>query len=213
MHVDLNQKNLNIEILVKKAPLDEDTLRAITQGILSKNDTVHFNSHKVLLMLAEQHPKSLDPYWEFLEELLESKNDYQRYIAIQILANLSNSDYEHRFENLFDKYYDILSGKKTMVARQIVLCSGKIALAKPHLQSKITEKLFNIDKLHRGKQMELLKGDALEAFDEFYEEAGNKEEIIEFAKNQLNSKSTKTKKRAEKFLKKWERINPGPSLV
>jgi hypothetical protein len=205
MSVNLDVKDLNIEAAAKEAFLDENKLQLIFEGILLKNDTVRSNSHKILLLLTEEHPSFLDPHWDFFEDLLESKNDYQRYIAIQILANLSGSDPENKFEKLFHKYYDILSGKKTMVARQVVLCSGKIALAKPHLREKVTAKLLDIDKVHRGKQKELIKGDALEAFNEFFEETENKDEIIKFARKQLGSDSPKTRERAKIFLKNWER--------
>jgi len=51
----------------------------------------------------------------------------------------------------------------------------------------------------------LVKGDIIEAFDEYFEEAEDKREIIEFVKEQLKCDSPKTRKIAAKFLEKWER--------
>lgn len=48
-----------------------------------------------------------------------------------------------------------------MTAGHLAATSGKIVKAKPKLQSKITNKLLNIDKIHRGKQKELIKGYAI----------------------------------------------------
>jgi hypothetical protein len=50
---------------------------------------------------------------------------------------------------------------------------------------------------------ELIKGHAIEAFDDYFEEAENQPEILEFVKKQLQSKSPKTRKLARKFLKRW----------
>jgi len=91
-----------------------------------------------------------------------------------------------------------------MTAGHLASISGKIAKAKPELQSKITGKLLNIDNTHKGKQKELIKAYAIEAFDDYYKEAENKNKIIEFVKKQLESSSPKTRKKAEEFLEKWE---------
>ena len=89
-----------------------------------------------------------------------------------------------------------------IVAGHLAANSGKIAKAKPELQVKITNKLLNIDKTNQ-KHKDLVKAGAIEAFDKYFEEAKNKNKILEFVKDQLNSKSPKTRKTAKEFLKKW----------
>jgi hypothetical protein len=126
-------------------------------------------------------------------------------IAIRIIANLTKVDKENKFEEIFDEYYSILDEDKTMTAGHLASNSGKIAKAKPKLQSKITEKLLNIDNTHKGKQKELIKAYAIEAFNEYYKESLDKKKIIEFVKKELESKSPKTRKKAEEFLSKWEK--------
>jgi hypothetical protein len=103
---------------------------------------------------------------------------------------------------LFDEYYGILEGEKAMTASHLVANSGKIIRAKPELQEAVTNKLLNIDEIHKGKQKELIKSYAIDAFDECFEDAKNREEILKFVKAQTDSKSPKTRKNAEKFLKK-----------
>lgn len=56
---------------------------------------------------------------------------------------------------------------------------------------------------HRGKQKELIKGYAIEAFNEYFAEIKDKGKILEFVKNQLKSTSPKTRKKAKQFLKRW----------
>ena len=49
-----------------------------------------------------------------------------------------------------------------------------------------------------------MKAGAIEAFDEYFEEAKDKKKILEFVKDQLKCRSPKTKKKATEFLRKWE---------
>ena len=200
---DISKKNVNVKSIAKKALKNEDVLSELLDGILSKEDTIRYNSFKTLLLLSEDHPELLYPHWDYFQDLLSSDNSYQKLIAIHLIAILTRIDTENKFEKIFDDYYDILKGERTMTAGHLAATSGKIAKAKPKLQSKITNKLLNIDKIHRGKQKELIKGYAIEAFNEYFEEANDKKKIMDFVKGQLESKSPKTKTKAKEFLKKW----------
>lgn len=188
----------------KKAIKDKKLLSELLEGILSKKDEIRYSSFKALLIISEEHPEVLYPKWDFLAGLVNSDNSYIKLIVLRLIANLTKADTENKFEEIFDEYYSILDEDKTMTAGHLVSNSGKIAKAKPKLQSKITNKLLNIDNTHRGKQKELIKGYAIEAFDEYYEEANDKKKIVEFVKKQLESESPKTRKKAKEFLEKWE---------
>lgn len=200
---DINKKNVSVESVAKKALKNEDVLLELLKGILSKEDTIRYNSFKILLLLSEDHPELLYPHWDYFQVLLRSINNYHKLIAIRLIAILTRIDTENKFEKIFDEYYDILKGERTMTAGHLAATSGKIAKAKPNLQSKITNKLLNIDKIHHGKQKELIKGYAIEALSEYFGEANDKKKIMEFVKGQLESKSPKTKTKAKEFLNKW----------
>ena len=200
---DLNSENINVENLVQKALNDNKVLSELLEGILSKDDTLRYNSFNVLLLISEKYSEVLYPKWEFFADMITSDNSYRKLIAVRLIANLVRIDKENKFEKIFNKYYSILDGEKTMTAAHLAANSGKIAKAKPQLRPKITSRLLNIDKTHRGKQKELIKGYAMEAFDGYFQEAENQSEIIEFVKKQLNSNSPKTRKIAEKFLERW----------
>jgi hypothetical protein len=90
-----------------------------------------------------------------------------------------------------------------MVAAHVASSPGKIALAKPGLQSRITNKLINIDTIYRGKQVGLIKGYSIEAFGQYYDKAPikDKDRILEFVKEEQTSHSPRTKKAALNFLK------------
>jgi hypothetical protein len=172
------------------------------EGILSKKDEIRFNSFKILLHVSEEQPQVLYPKWDYLTDLLDSDNHYQRNISINLLANLAKVDTKNKFENIFDKYFSNINGDRTMVAGQAALNSGKIAKAKPSLQTRITNRLLNIEKTHKGKQIELIKAYVIEAFNEYFAESSDKNKIVDFVKAQLKSKSPKTRKVAKEFLKR-----------
>jgi len=63
---DLDRKDFSIENLVKKALEDEMILSVVLKGILSKKDTIRYNSFKVLEFISEEYPKMLYQKWESL---------------------------------------------------------------------------------------------------------------------------------------------------
>jgi len=187
--------------LAKKL-IEKEKLSELLEGILSKKDEIRSHSFTILIQLSEKHPKVLYPKWDYFAAFLDSDNHYHRYMSINILANLAMVDVENKFEKIFEKYFGNIDGDRTMVAGQAVLNSGKIAIAKPYLQTKLTDRLLNIDKTHQGKQTELIKAYAIEAFNQYFDESSNKNIILDFVKAQSESKSPKTRKLAKKFLMK-----------
>ena len=198
---ELDNKHVNVENMAKKALKDDNLLFELVENLKSREETIRYNSFKVLLHITEVKPEVLYSSWDFLEDMLESKNTYWRSSAARLIANLTIADKKNRFEKIFDKYYDLLNDS-VILAAGITANSGRIAKAKPKLQSKITDKLLNIDKTNQ-KHKDLVKAGAIESFDEYFEEAKNKGKIIEFVKKQLYCESPKTRKKAEDFLKKW----------
>jgi len=200
---DLSKKSVSVKSVAEKALKDEKVFSEVLEGLTSKKETIRFNSFKILLLISEKHPKVLYPKWDFFAEFLSSDNTYHKYIAIYIIANLTKIDTKNKFEKTFDKYYNLLNDKSVIPAAHLAGKSGKIAKAKPKLQTKITNKLLSIDKTHHDpERRDLIKGYAIESFSEYFEEAKNKKGIMEFVKEQLTSKSPRTKKKAKEFLKK-----------
>lgn len=202
---DLGKENVGVESLAKKALKDEKVLSELLEGLKSSKDKIRYSSFKVLLFISEEHPEVLYPHWDEFVEKLSSDNSYHKYQGIFIIANLTRADKENKFEKIFNKYSNLLDDESFIVAANLAGNLGKIAKAKPKLQTEITNKLLSIDKTHFiQERKDLMKSGAIESFNEYFEEAENKNKIIEFVKEQLNSKSPKTRRKAKEFLKKWE---------
>jgi len=202
---ELSEKNVYYKSIAKKALKDEKVLSELLENITSKKETIRYNSFKVLLHLSEKHAEVLYPKWDLFADLLSSDNTYHKFDAIYFIANLTRVDTGNRFEKIFNKYYSLLNDKSMIPAAHLAGNSGKIAKAKPHLEEKITNKLLSIDKTHHiQERKDLIKGYAIESFSEYFEEAKNKKKIIVFVKNQLKSKSPRTRKKAKEFVEKWD---------
>jgi hypothetical protein len=201
---ELNDKNMDVEAMAKKAVKDDAVLSELLDNLKTKNETVRYNSSKVLNLLSEENPEVLYPRWDVFVELLVSDHTYWKLSVIPLLANLTRIDAENKFDRIFDEYFSLLDDKSMIPAVWIAANSGKIAKAKLELQTRITKKLLTIDQTHHHpERRDLIKGSAIESFDEYFEEAKDQKEILEFAQKQLNCKSPKTVKIAKDFVKKW----------
>lgn len=203
---DLSEKGVDIEAVAERALENERVLLQLLEGISpdAKKTTIRNNSFNTLMLLAERHPEVLFSRWDYFVELLQSDNSFSQYPAVHIIATLVEADEDDRFDAIFDSYYSLLDDESVMIASHVAGVSGKIAQAKPKLQTRITKRLLNIDATHfEPGRKDLIKSYAIESFDAYFEEAENQEEIVEFVRRQLDCTSPKTRKSAKRFLRKW----------
>jgi hypothetical protein len=161
------------------------------------------NCFHVLRLITETNPDFLYPHWDFFINYMKSKNHYHKTAAVILISNLTSVDHQNKFENSFNEFFDNLKTDKTMLPMQLIKHTGRIVTHKPSLEGKITDIFLNIEKIHPGKQIELVKSAVIESFSEFYTTSKDKQRIITFVQKQLDSKSPKTKKVAKKFLEKY----------
>ncbi len=202
---ELLKKDISPEIFSEKIVKNPSLINQYLEGLLSKNETYRYNCFKVLNALSEKRPEILYNHWDFFIDHLRSENNYHKMSAISIIGNLTSVDKEKRFEKIFNEFYNNLKSKKTIVPIYTIKSSGKIVNFKPHLEKKITDLLLNIENIHHGNQIELVKSAVIDSFSEFYDKSEKKEKIIIFIKKQLKSDSPKTKKAAKDFINKWGR--------
>jgi len=201
---DLNTKDVDAESLAQQAREDQEFLSKLVDGLSDRQERVGYNCLRALLLVADERSELLYPHWHVFVELLASENTYFKLRGVNLIAAVIGADTENRFEQIFDQYYDLLDDKSVITASYIAGNSGKIARTKPDLQSRITSRLLSIDETHHPpERRDLLKGFAVEAFGQYFEESDHKAEVLEFVTAQLESKSPKTRKLAKSFLKKW----------
>ena len=199
----LDKKDINIDLHANEIIKNRDLIPEYLDGLFSKNEIYYHNCFNVLNTISEKKPDFLYPYWDFFVNHLKSSNHFHKTAAIIIIANLTSVDKQNKFERIFDEFYDNLKSEKTITPIYLMKFSGRIVNFKPNLEEKITKILLNVESLHPGKQIELVKSAVIESFSEFFYKAKNKNEIISFVEKQLDSESPKTRKTAKDFLKKY----------
>jgi hypothetical protein len=192
--------------LARKAARDEKALTELFNDILSNKEKVRYASFQALLHLSETQPKVLYPTWDFFVGLLTGDHPSRKYIAIHILARLASVDRKKRFDKIFKEFYGLLDDPSVIPAAHVAGHSGMIALAKPHLQTRITNALLGIEETHHPPhRKELVKAYAMRSFNEYIDQAKRKKPIIEFARKQRKSQSPSARKAAQRLLDRWEK--------
>ncbi len=197
---DLDKMDVDTNKLAHKSQDNKDLFDELLKGIRSREKTVRNNSFNTLMILCENNGEYLYPKWDYIHEMLINKNINEQYIAIYLLASLTSVDSENKFETIFDEYFGILDGDKTMTASHVILNSAKIVKNKPGLRSEIIAKLLNTDKIFKGRQKDIIKVYAIETLRKIHPEGEEKIRIENFIKSQLNSPSSRTRSAARCYI-------------
>jgi len=204
----IENKKITKDALVKKIKNDFSILPEIISGVSSKKASIRYGCSNTLTVLSNENPKELYPYMDFFIKLLKSDYRILKWAAIVIIANLTKVDTENKFDSIFEKYYDNLDDGYMVTVANIVGNSGKIALAKPYLTQKITDKLLIVENIsitpHLSEECKrVITEQAINAFDMFFPQIEQKNKVISFVKKHLNSSRESLRTESEDFLKKW----------
>lgn len=171
-----------------------------------------FSFEKILRLISEKSPLLIYPYFDDLVIFLDSENNFIKWGAILTVANLTAVDSENKFDKIFKKYYQPVTGPAMITAANIISSSWKIVMAKPYLTEKIIMEILNVQKakyLHKGKLSSecknIVSGQAIDSFAMFFNKIENKKPVIKFVKAQLNNSRPAVVKKAKKFLRKFDK--------
>ena len=147
---------------------------------------------------------------EFIK-LLESKYRILTWNAIFIIANLAKVDNKQKIASIFDRYFRLLENDYMITVANVVINSGKIALAQPFLIDRVTRELLSVEDIditpHLTEECKrVIIEKTIQTFSLFFDklEEELKVEIYDFVKRQLNSPSDTLRKKAELFLDNWK---------
>lgn len=202
MGYDLGEKGVDTKKLALESLNNTELFNELIMGIRSKDKTTRTNSFNALMAVADNNGNILYPKWDYLHEMLISNNSNEQYVAIYLLANLTASDTENKFETIFDDYFSLLGGEKTLPASHVILNSGKIIENKPELRPKIISNLLSTDETFKGRQKDLLKVYVIETLRKIPSDPVDKDRIEEFIKSQLNSSSSRTRSAAKCYVER-----------
>jgi hypothetical protein len=193
--------------LVIKNPL---IIKEIIDQLKTEKTALKFSYEKILRLLSEKSPDLIYPYFDDFVGFLNSQNNFIKWSAILTIANLTAVDSENKFDMIFKKYYQPVTGPAMITAANIIGSSWKIVLSKPYLTEKILKEILKVQKakyIHQGKLSaeckNVVSGQAIDSFVMLFDKIKNKKPVIKFVKAQLNNSRPAVAKRAEKFLKNF----------
>jgi len=200
------KKETEAEDIAEKVMKNPNLLPELFVGFSSTSPRIKFGSAKTLRIISERSPELLYSRMDFFADLLDSENNILKWIAMDIIANLTTIDYRNEFSKLFKKFYGYLYEGSLITAGHVVDDSGKIALSKPELSDEITRELLKVEKilLPTKECRNILIGKTIKAFEVYYGNLKDKDKVISFVKRQSNNPRNATKARAEKFLRRLE---------
>ena len=204
----LVNKTLTKQQILEKVKRNYELIPEILDGISSSKPAIRYSCAKVLMDLSEEEPEKLYAHMDFFIKMLESKYRILTWNAIITIANLTKVDSEKKFDSIFDKYYSFLDDEYMVTVANVVGNSGKIALAKPYLTQKITDKLLKVENIsitpHLSEECKrVITQHAIKTFDLFFSQIEEKDKVISFVKKHLNSSRETLRTESENFLKRW----------
>jgi hypothetical protein len=171
----------------------------------SDNPKVKYRRAKSLVAVAKKNPCQLSLHFPFFVKLLNSKNNILKWIAIDIIGYLSSVVKKNRADRIIETLVGFLQGEKLIPASHAITALSHVALAKPEYQDRVTQELLNVEHYTYESEecLNIALGKVLEALESFSSRLNHKGEILAFINRQTTNNRSATRKKAEKFLKKF----------
>jgi hypothetical protein len=169
-------------------------LPELFEGLKADRACIKYGCAKVLQAISERKPELLYPRFDFFVGLLDSDNQFFRWYAVRILANLASVDRKCKIEKIFRKYVSPIPGPALITA----------ALAKPKMTERIAREILKAEKgkYKTSECRNVVLGHAVKSFDRFFDRIERKGPVVRFVRRQLENRRNATRKHAEKFLRK-----------
>jgi len=202
-------KNSEKNKIAKKVIKNSELLPELFAGLQAREARIKYGSNKVLMIISEKNPTVLYPKLDFFINQLDSENNFLKWGAIQIIANLSRVDSVHRFENVFSKYFAPILGHKMITAVNTIKSATIIAANKHHLTEKISEEILKVEgaDYETSECNDIVIGQAIKTLNELFPLLKSKKPVFEFAQRQLKNKRPATRKIADIFIRKNQKLS------
>jgi hypothetical protein len=183
-----------------------ELLCEIFEGLNHKKPDVKHGCDKLLRIISDTAPSILYPNFVFFHNQLANENNFLKWSAVYIIANLTSVDVDNKFEPIFNEYFAPIPGPVMITAGNVINGAGKIALSKPYLTERITKEILKVEKgkYQTAECRNIVIGHAIKSFGKFFNQIEDKDSVLEFIKKQTKSPRIVTKKKAEEFLKKHQ---------
>ena len=180
------------------------SIEALLEGLRSPTAGVKYGSAKSLRLLSEQSPGRLYSHFDLFFGLFEGDNTFLRWGATRILGNLAAVDREGKLDAAFDRFFAPILGRELIGAANVINAAARIALAKPRLAiASRADPQSGARLVPHSRVPHVAIGHAVQSLDRFFPHVTLLEPVMEFVRRQLDNPRPATRRKAERFLKRW----------
>ena len=189
-----------------------EQVNTLCDGLASPEARTKYGSAKQLRRLSEADPGLLYPRFDLFAQLLSGETRILRWDSSRILAHLARVDSEGRIDKLLDRFLAPIAGHEMIGAANAIHGAADIALAKPHLSDRIAREILKVSRANYATPecRNIAAGHAIQALDRFFPHIQKKKAVLAFVESQIDNPRAATRKKAGKFLAKWNRITIKP---
>jgi hypothetical protein len=202
------RKNSDKDKIAEKVIEDTNYLPELISGLQASEARIKYGSNKVLIIISEKNPAVLYPKLDFFISQLDNENNFLKWGAIEIIANLCRVDSAHHFENIFAKYISPIHGHHMITAANTIKAANKIAGIKHNLAEKIAEEILSVENAdyETTECNNIVIGQAITTLNDLFPQLKSKRPVFEFVQRQLKNKRPATRKKAETFIRKNQKL-------
>ena len=182
-----------------------ELLDALFAAMSSDVARLKFPAAKALRNLSQRAPDSIYPHFDFFASFLRHENAILRWNAILILGNLATVDGEGRVDRIIDAYLSPISGPHLIDAGNTMRGAAAIGVAKPYLADRIARHILEAERATYATPecRNVAIGHAIDALDRLFPMIADKGAVQRFVTRQTDNTRAATRKRAERFVRKW----------
>lgn len=168
-----------------------------------------FTCEKEIRSISESEPQQLYPYFDRIEALMDSTNNFIKWGAVITISNLVAVDIDRKFPPIYEKYFDLIKSDSMITAANAAGNAWKIVGKYPEYESDITNRLLEVaDRVYINKGevspecQRILCGHVLDCFDKYFERSSVQDKMIGFAQGLTDCCRNTVADKAQRFLKK-----------
>jgi hypothetical protein len=173
--------------------------------LLSEDPKIKYSGAKNLLAATRENPADIYPNLGFFVKLLGNENKILKWTAIDVIGALAIADRAKSIDELRGKLFGFLNTGNMITAHHAISALTDIALAKPEHQAEITDELLKVEHYNYDTTecRNISIGKVILAISKYFDKLEDKEAMIEFVRRQTKNSRNATRKKAEKFLTKF----------
>jgi len=195
----------NLPRLASQVKRNPKLLDALIAAVSSDVARVRFGAAKALRNLSEHAPDLIYPHFDFIASLFRNENSILRWNAILLLGNLATVDGEGRVDRIIGHYLSPISGPHLIDAGHTMRGAAAIGVAKPYLADTIASHILEVERATytTPECRNVAIGHAIDSLDRLFPIIADKRAVQRFVSQQMGNTRIATRKRAERFLRKW----------